>query len=115
MPEMAKHAPKLSSPDSLTLHFTASSQATPSPGSTHNGSTPDTPMACPCGSPIQSVEHVLIHCPLHTAARRRYLSVNGHPRVFHQLFSHPERVLDVLRFLEETGACAKPRASWEPG
>ena len=56
-----------------------------------------------------------MHCPLYTAARRRYLTANGRPRVFHQPFNPPERVLDVLRFLEETGACAKPRASWERG
>ena len=76
--------------------------------------TPDQ-VACPCGSPIQTVEHVLMDCPLHTAARHRHLFANGRPRVFHQLFNHPECVLDVLRFLEETSACAKPRASWEPG
>jgi hypothetical protein len=43
-------------------------------------------------------------------ARRRQLSANGRRRLFHQLFTQPERVRDVLHFLEETGACARPRA-----
>jgi hypothetical protein len=76
--------------------------------------TPDQ-VACPCGSPIQTVEHVLMYCPLYSDARRRHLSANGRPRLLQQLFNHPERIRDVLRFLEETGACAKPRAAWEPG
>ncbi len=76
--------------------------------------TPDQ-VACLCGSPIETVEHVLMHCPLYLDARRKYLFANGRPRLFHQIFNHPERVHDVLCFLEETGACARPRAIWEPG
>jgi hypothetical protein len=78
---------------------------------------PHTPsqIDCPCGEPVQSIEHVLLHCPLHTAARRRHLTANGRPRTLPQIFANAKRVQEVLRFLEETGACAKPRASWEPG
>jgi hypothetical protein len=76
--------------------------------------TPDQ-VACPCGSLIETVEHVLMQCPLYLNARRKYLFANGRPRLFHQIFNHPERVCDVLCFLEETGACARPRAIWEPG
>ena len=72
-------------------------------------------LACPCGEPIQTVEHVLLHCPRYTAARRKHLTASGRPRTLPQLFDKPERVLETLRFLEETGACAKPRARWEPG
>ena len=72
-------------------------------------------IACPCGEPLQTVEHVLLHCPLYTAARRRHLAANGRPRTLPQLFANSKRVQEVLRFLEETGACVKPRARWEPG
>lgn len=72
-------------------------------------------IACPCGEPVQTVEHVLLECPLHTAARRRHLTANGRPRTLPQLFANSKRIQEVLSFLEETGACAKPRARWEPG
>ena len=72
-------------------------------------------IACPCGEPVQTAEHVLLHCPLFTDARRRHLTANGRPRTLPQLFDKPKRVLETLRFLKETGACAKPRARWEPG
>jgi hypothetical protein len=76
--------------------------------------TPDQ-IACPCGRPVQTVEHILLECPLYTAARRRHLSASGRTRTLPQLFENRTRVLATLRFLEETGACAKPRAEWEPG
>ena len=72
-------------------------------------------IACSCGEPLQTVEHVLTECPLYTAARRRYLTTNGRPRTLPQIFANSKRVQEVLRFLEETGACVKPRARWEPG
>jgi ribonuclease HI len=71
-------------------------------------------IACLCGATIQTVEHVLLQCPLYTAARHRHLTANGRPRNLSQLFNHPERVNSLLRFLGETGACAKPRTEWEP-
>ena len=72
-------------------------------------------LACPCGEPVQTIEHVLLHCPRYTDARRKHLTVFDRPRALHQLFNKPERVLGMLRFLEETGACAKPRERWNPG
>jgi hypothetical protein len=72
-------------------------------------------VACPCGEPVQTVEHVLLDCPIHTAARCKHLTANGRPRNLPQLFNHPKRVTTLLRFMEETGACAKPRTVWEPG
>jgi hypothetical protein len=73
-------------------------------------------VACPCGEPVQTVEHVLLHCPLHASPRHKHLTNNGRPRGgLQQLFRSPERVLDVLRFLKETGVCAKPQGEWEPG
>lgn len=72
-------------------------------------------IACQCGAPLQTVEHVLLHCPLHSAARRAHLCVNGRLRTLPQLFDKPEHVFETLLFLQESGACAKPRATWEPG
>jgi hypothetical protein len=72
-------------------------------------------IACPCGKPLQTVEHVLTECPLYAAARRRHLTANGRPRTLPQLFANSKRVQDVLRFVEETGACIKPRERWELG
>jgi len=70
--------------------------------------TPDQ-IACQCGETIQTVEHVLRDCPRYDAARRRHLTANGRLRNLPQLLSHPKRVQSLLRSLEETGACAKPR------
>ncbi|KAI0279245.1 hypothetical protein BC826DRAFT_1081479 [Russula brevipes] len=72
-------------------------------------------IACQCGEPIQTIEHVLMACPLYTEARHKHLTVGGRLRNLSQMFNHPKRVQAVLRFLEETGACAKPRAVWNPG
>jgi hypothetical protein len=72
-------------------------------------------VACQCDEPVQTVEHVLFQCPNFTAACQRHLVVNGHPRSFPQLLENPERVQTLLQFLEETRACSKPRAEWEPG
>jgi len=72
-------------------------------------------IACPCGKHLQTIEHVLNECPLYTAARRRHLTANGRPRTLSQLFTNSKHVEEVLCFLEETGACAKPRTRWEPG
>ena len=72
-------------------------------------------IACQCGEPLQTIEHVLFQCPLYTAARRRHLTVSGRPRSFPQLLENPKRVQSLLQFLEETRACNKPQAEWEPG
>ena len=76
--------------------------------------TPDQ-IACPCGKLLETVEHILLECPRYTAARRKHLFASGRPRSLPQLFESRTRVLGTLRFLEETGACAKPWAEWEPG
>ena len=78
---------------------------------------PHTPeqITCPCGEPIQTVEHILLHCPQYTTARQELLTANGHPQSFPQLIENQERVILLLRFIEETGACIKLWATWEPG
>jgi len=72
-------------------------------------------IACQCGEPLQTIEHVLFNCPLFTDARCKHLTINGHPRNLPQLLENPKRVQTLLRFLEETRACNKPRTEWEPG
>jgi hypothetical protein len=71
-----------------------------------------------CGEPIQTVEHVLLRYQ-NTSPRadRRYITANGRPHRFSQLFIWPELVEGsrLLQFLEEMGVCAKPRTVWEPG
>ncbi|KAF8502617.1 hypothetical protein F5888DRAFT_1607640, partial [Russula emetica] len=72
-------------------------------------------IACQCGEPLQTIEHVLMHCPSYTDARYKFLTDKGRPRSFPQLFENPKCIQELLRFLEETSACSKPRATWEPG
>ena len=82
--------------------------------SVHPDHTPEQ-VACPCGEPVQTVEHMLIECPLHNVARRKHLTASGRPRNLSQLFNHPQRVVALLRFLEETGVCAEPQTSLGAG
>lgn len=72
-------------------------------------------VACPCGEPVQTVEHVLLHCPLHETPRHKHITASGRPHTLAQILKNPTQVSGVLSFLEESGACAKPRAAWEPG
>ena len=71
-------------------------------------------VACPCGEPTQTVEHVLLHCPHYMPSRRKHLTANGRPHGLSSLFTQTEHVEGLLRFLEETGACIKTRTTWEP-
>ena len=42
-------------------------------------------------------------------------SANGRSHGISCLFMQPKLIEGLLHFLEETGACAKPRTEWEPG
>src|SRR5258708_396162 len=75
--------------------------------------TPDQ-VACQCGKPIQTVEHIISHCPLFATACRRHLLSNGHTRSLQQLLETPKHIQGLLWFLEETRACNKPRVVWKP-
>src|SRR6267154_407841 len=72
-------------------------------------------VACACGAVPEDTEHILLHCPLTHDQRLRHLSADGLPDSLRKLFDSPRRCLGLLRFLEETHVCAKPRRAWEPG
>jgi hypothetical protein len=73
-------------------------------------------VACACGAVPEDTEHVLLHCPLTHDQRLRHLSADGvPPDSLRKLFDSPERCLGLLRFLDETRICARPRSAWEPG
>jgi hypothetical protein len=72
-------------------------------------------VACACGAVPENTEHALLHCPLTHDQRLRHLSTDGTPDSLRKLFDSPRRCLGLLRFLEETRVCAKPRNAWEPG
>ncbi len=55
--------------------------------------------ACECGAPVQDVEHVLLHCPLHVPARNRLFEPPMKYGV-EVLARFPER---AARFLRDTG------------
>jgi len=71
--------------------------------------------ACACGAVPEDTEHVLLHCPLTHHHRRRHLSTLGPLDSLRKVFDHPMRCLGLLRFLETTRVCVKPRTIWEPG
>ena len=64
-------------------------------------------IACQCGEPLQTVEHVVFRCPLFTAVCCRCLTVRGHPQSFLQLLENKGHIQTLLQFLEETRACNK--------
>ncbi|KAN0109481.1 hypothetical protein V8E52_009275 [Russula decolorans] len=51
----------------------------------------------------------------HTRSAPIHLSTDGLPDSLRRLFGSPVGCLGLLRFLEETCVCAKPRNAWEPG
>jgi len=73
-------------------------------------------VACACGAVPEDTEHVLLHCPLTHDQRLQHLSADGvPPDSLRKIFDSPKRCLGLLRFLEETRVCARPRSVWEPG
>ena len=72
-------------------------------------------VTCECGELPQTAEHVLLECPQYYTPRAKHLMVHGRPQTLAWLFAHPLRSIGLLRFLEETRACATPRTVWEPG
>lgn len=57
--------------------------------------TPDQ-IECQCGEPLQTVEHIIIQCPLFADARQRHLMPSGRTRSLQQLLETPKRVQGPL-------------------
>jgi hypothetical protein len=66
-------------------------------------------VACPCGKPTQTVEHLLLEYPKYNIVHQKHLTANGHPQNLPQFFNHPKRVSTLLCFLQETGASSMLR------
>jgi hypothetical protein len=72
-------------------------------------------MCVRCGAVPEDTEHVLLHCPLTHHQRCHFLPMQGPLDSLRKGFDHPPRCLGLLRFLEATRVCIKPRTVWEPG
>jgi hypothetical protein len=72
-------------------------------------------VACACDAVPEDTEHVLLHCPLTHHQRRHFLPMQNPLDSLRKVFDHPLRCLGLLRFLEATQVCIKPRTVWEPG
>ena len=76
---------------------------------------PDDPVDCPCGSPLQTVQHVISDCPLFAAARLQFLAPIDRDYSLPILLGSARGGDAVLQFLKATQACARPRRVWNPG
>jgi hypothetical protein len=72
-------------------------------------------IACQCGEPIQTIEHVLMVCPLYNEARRKHLTVSGRPRNLTQLVQPPKMSSSVASFPRGDRSVRKAPGSMEPG
>jgi hypothetical protein len=78
---------------------------------------PRKPTHCPeCGAPLQSVAHVLLHCPRFARARASHLLPVTPDLSLSTLLGTEEGGRAVISFLEETKACFKPQNEpFDPG
>ncbi|KAI0271946.1 hypothetical protein BGY98DRAFT_76267 [Russula aff. rugulosa BPL654] len=68
-------------------------------------------VACVCGAVPEDTEHVLLQCPLTHHHRCPHLFTEGPIDSLRKVFDHPMRCLGLLRFLEATRVCVKPRTT----
>ncbi|KAH9952454.1 hypothetical protein BGW80DRAFT_1527032 [Lactifluus volemus] len=76
---------------------------------------PGKPISCPCGEPLQTVDHVVSHCPLYTDARQEILRPIDRDISLPVLLGTAEGGAAMTRFLKATRACIAPREAWNPG
>ena len=53
-------------------------------------------IACPCSEPVQTVEHILLICPLLNTMCHKHLTARGCLQNLPQLFNHLKRVITLL-------------------
>jgi hypothetical protein len=76
---------------------------------------PDEPVDCPCGAPLQTVQHVITTCPLFAAASLEILAPIDRDYSLPILLGSARGGDAVLQFLKATQAGAHPRRVWNPG
>ena len=76
---------------------------------------PDLPTSCPCGAPLQTVEHVIFSCPLYADARRDILQPIDHGSSLPILLNFTQGGAALSRFIQTTRAYMLPRRIWDPG
>ncbi len=68
-------------------------------------------ITCARGAVPEDTVHVLRHCPLTHDQCLRHLSEDGLPDSLRKLFDSPKRCIALVRCLEETRVCVKPRTT----
>jgi hypothetical protein len=71
-------------------------------------------VATPSSAPSPHTWQDELECPSHHTQCAKHLQEHSRPRTLAWLYA--QRIsIGLLHFLDETRACAKPRATWEPG
>ncbi|KII85276.1 hypothetical protein PLICRDRAFT_70422, partial [Plicaturopsis crispa FD-325 SS-3] len=77
---------------------------------------PTEQIACPCGEPFQSRDHILATCPLYNP-HRHYLATAIPTLFLPEILGTDEGIEALIRFIEKSGAFTKtgePRAARVP-
>jgi hypothetical protein len=67
------------------------------------------PHHCQCGEPLQTAQHVIAACPLHTEARRQFLLPLSNTLSISTIFGTKEGGEALGNFLAASQACIRPR------
>jgi hypothetical protein len=76
---------------------------------------PGQPVSCPCGTPLQTVDHVVSHCPLYSDACQEVLHQIDRDSSLAILLVTAQGGAAMARFLKTMRACVAPRQTWNPG
>ena len=72
------------------------------------------PHHCQCGEPLQTAQHVIAACPLHTEARRQFLLPISNTLSFSIIFGTKEGGEALGNFVATSQACMRPRKREAP-
>jgi hypothetical protein len=76
---------------------------------------PDLPTGCPCGAPLQTIEHVVSLYPLYANARRDILQPIDPDASLPVILNSTQGGTALCHFIHTTRACMLPRRTWDPG